>query len=429
MAMERRLLIAGFEPFGGESINPAWEAVQRLEASIGGFVLQKLRIPTVFGEAAEAVMKAAREFHPDVILCVGQAGTRAAVTPERIGINIRSARIADNAGNQPIEEPIIPGGPDGLFATVAVEAMAEAIRRTGLKGEVSNSAGTFVCNDTLYTLLHAYQGTPVQVGFIHVPFLPEQGQPNMELTDMVRALRAAILAINLTKTMNNDNLKKTKGGITMENKVILFQGDSITDCGRSRENDKHFGCGYPCLVSAKLAADYPYQYTFYNRGISGNRIVDLYARSKAEIVNLKPDYLSILIGINDVWHELWTQNGVEAEKFEKVYAMLIEELQQALPNLKIMILEPFVLPGEATVSTEAEPDRWEYFEKETALRAAAAKRVAEKYGLTFVPLQEQFNQANADAPFMGYWLRDGVHPSPAGHELIKNAWLKAFETL
>ncbi len=215
----------------------------------------------------------------------------------------------------------------------------------------------------------------------------------------------------------------------MEKKVILFQGDSITDCGRSREYDDNLGVGYPLMVSAKLGAEHPYYYDFYNRGISGNRVVDLYARIKIDMINLTPDYMSILIGINDVWHEHARQNGVSAEKFEMVYGLMIEELLQALPNLKIMILEPFVLPGSATIDTEEFPDRWEYFEKETALRAAAAKRVAEKYGLVFVPLQEMLSRANANAPYMGYWLADGVHPTSAGHELIKNAWMKAFEAM
>lgn len=215
----------------------------------------------------------------------------------------------------------------------------------------------------------------------------------------------------------------------MEKRVILFQGDSITDCGRSKERDGNPGIGYPLMVSAKLGAENPYAYDFYNRGISGNRVVDLYARIKIDMINLKPDYMSILIGINDVWHEYSRQNGVSAEKFEMVYGLMIEELKAALPELKIMILEPFVLPGSATVSTEEFPGRWEYFEKETALRAAAAKRVAEKYGLVFVPLQDMLSRANADAPEMGYWLADGVHPTSAGHELIKNAWLKAFEKI
>ena len=209
-------------------------------------------------------------------------------------------------------------------------------------------------------------------------------------------------------------------------KVILFQGDSITDCGRSREVDFAMGNGYATFVGGALAAAEPYAYRFYNRGISGNRVVDLYARIKIDMINLKPDYMSILIGINDVWHEYSRRNGVDAAKFERVYDWLIQELKEALPELKIMILEPFVLPGSATENTEEHPARWEFFRSETDLRRAAAKRIAEKHGLPFVPLQDLFDKVNADAPEMGYWLRDGVHPTYAGHELIKQEWLKAF---
>ena len=212
-------------------------------------------------------------------------------------------------------------------------------------------------------------------------------------------------------------------------KIILFQGDSITDCIRVRENDNYRGSGYATMVSGALGAQEPYRYTFYNRGISGNRVVDLYARIRIDMINLKPDYISILIGINDVWHEQSNHNGVDAEKFELVYNLMIEELKRDLPGVKIMLLEPFVLPGSATNSDEANPGRWEFFSKETALRREATRRVAEKQNVLFVPLQEMFDKANADAPADGYWLVDGVHPSAAGHELIKNAWLKAFEQL
>lgn len=212
-------------------------------------------------------------------------------------------------------------------------------------------------------------------------------------------------------------------------KVILFQGDSITDCIRSRENDNYRGSGYATMVSGALGAKDPYMYTFINRGISGNRVVDLYARIRKDMINLKPDYISILIGVNDVWHEVSYQNGVDAEKFELVYNLLIEELKRDLPGVKIMLLEPFVLPGSATCNTEECPARWEYFQKETALRGEATRRVAEKQNVMFVPLQELFDKVNADAPADGYWLADGVHPSAAGHELIKNAWLEAFEQM
>lgn len=191
----KKLLITGFDPFGGENINPSWEAVKLLPEAIGEYEVHKMEIPTIFGLAAKTVLAKAAEVRPDVILCVGQAGGRSGVTPERIGINIRNARIPDNAGNQPVEEIIVPGGPDGLFSTVPTAKMAQAIQDAGLPGAVSNSAGTFVCNDTLYLLLHHYAGTAVRVGFIHVPYLPQQGTPNMPLERIVQALTAAIAAL------------------------------------------------------------------------------------------------------------------------------------------------------------------------------------------------------------------------------------------
>lgn len=205
-------------------------------------------------------------------------------------------------------------------------------------------------------------------------------------------------------------------------KTILFQGDSITDCGRSREEFIYLGEGYPHLIAAELGFDYPADYDFQNRGVSGNRIVDLYARIKSDIINLKPDVMSILIGVNDVWHEIDRQNGVDAEKFFRIYCMLIEEIRAALPDVKIMIMEPYVMKGSAT------EENWDCFRTEVAKRAEKAKAVAEKYGLTFIPLQDKLNEAEKLAPGT-HWTRDGVHPTKYGHELIKREWLKAFNTL
>ena len=213
-------------------------------------------------------------------------------------------------------------------------------------------------------------------------------------------------------------------------KLILFQGDSITDSSRHREYDDGRGQGYVTMISGELGATYPYQYQFLNRGISGNRSVDLLARIKSDLINLKPDYLSLLIGVNDVWHELDRQNGVSAEKYEVILDMIINEVKTALPDIKILLLEPFVLPGTGTRENPAVPGRtFPLFDKEVRLRAAAAKRIAEKYALTFVPLQDIFTKAEADAPYEGYWLKDGVHPTAFGHTLIKREWIKAFETI
>ena len=190
--MGRTLLVTGFDPFGGAAVNPSWEAVKRLPERIGDLTVHKLQIPTVFGKAAETVLETAERIRPDVILCIGQAGGRGAVTPERIAVNIRDARIPDNAGNQPKGGFVVTQGPAAYFATVPVMAMADAICAVGLPGTVSNSAGAFVCNDVLYSLLHHFSGTKTKVGFVHVPYLPEQGGPSLPLQDTVKALTAAI---------------------------------------------------------------------------------------------------------------------------------------------------------------------------------------------------------------------------------------------
>ncbi len=196
--MEKKLLITGFDPFGGESINPSWEAVRLLPDQIGCFALTKLQIPTVFGVAAQAVLEAVEKIDPDVILCVGQAGGRSAITPEVVAINLREANIPDNAGNRPVNTPVIPQGPAAYFATVPVRQMVSAINAAGIPGSLSLSAGAFVCNDTLYTLLHRYYGSSTQVGFVHIPYLPQQapeGKPSMALEQMVAGLAAAIKAL------------------------------------------------------------------------------------------------------------------------------------------------------------------------------------------------------------------------------------------
>ena len=195
----KKLLVTGFDPFGGQSVNPAREAVLRLPDAVGGYEITKLEIPTVFGLAAETVLQAAEELCPHAILCVGQAGGRSAVTPEVVAINLREASIPDNAGNVPVNTPVIENAPAAYFATLPVRDMVQAVKERGIPCALSYTAGTFVCNDLLYTLLHHYRDTDVQVGFVHIPYLPEQareGKPSMEPDTVVEALTAMIGAMD-----------------------------------------------------------------------------------------------------------------------------------------------------------------------------------------------------------------------------------------
>ena len=197
-----KLLLTGFTPFDGEKINPALEAVKRVKPEIAGMEIVKLEVPTVFGESVRLVWEAIEREQPDFVLSIGQAGGRAAVTPERVAINVDDARIPDNAGQQPIDVPIFADGENAYFATLPVKAMAEAIQKAGLPAALSNTAGTFVCNHLMYGVLHHLHQNhkSAKAGFIHVPYIPEQtadkpGVPSMPLDDIVRALEAAIAAI------------------------------------------------------------------------------------------------------------------------------------------------------------------------------------------------------------------------------------------
>ena len=196
-----KLLLTAFDPFGGEHVNPALEAVRLVPDEIAGWEIAKLEVPTVFGASVDAVAQAIRQEKPDAVLCIGQAGGRCDLTPERVAINISDARIADNAGKQPVDEPIAKDGPAAYFATLPVKAMAAAIREAGLPASVSNTAGTFVCNHLMYGVLHllAREYPGVRGGFMHVPFAPEQvtnrPAPSMSLRDIARGIEAAIGAI------------------------------------------------------------------------------------------------------------------------------------------------------------------------------------------------------------------------------------------
>ncbi len=196
--MSKNLLITGFDPFGGDTINPSWEAVRLLPDKIGEYDIAKIEIPTVFGAGAQMVLDTAAKLKPDVIICVGQAGGRMSVTPEVIGINLREARIPDNAGNQPLNIPVVDGAPAAYFATIPVRKIVSAVNAAGIPASLSYSAGAFVCNDVLYTLLNHYNNTSTLVGFIHVPYLPEQAGDkffSLPLEKIREALEAAVKAL------------------------------------------------------------------------------------------------------------------------------------------------------------------------------------------------------------------------------------------
>lgn len=202
---------------------------------------------------------------------------------------------------------------------------------------------------------------------------------------------------------------------------ILFQGDSITDCSRRRDQPEDapdpavLGSGYACYAAASLLADFPEkQLRILNRGISGNRIVDLYARWKEETLNLQPNLLSILIGVNDTWHGFSRNAGVEVPRFERLYRLLLQETRAALPKVQLVICEPFVLPCGVVTSD---------WQADMKARRTVVRQLAREFKAVFVEFQRLFDQAIKHAP-PAHWAYDGVHPTPAGHMLMAREWLK-----
>ena len=197
-----KILVTGFDPFGGEKVNPALEAVKSLPSVIHGAEIRWVEIPTVFYQSAEVLEAEIVRYQPDVVLCIGQAGGRASLTPERVAINQDDARIPDNQGNQPIDTPIRLDGEAAYFSTLPIKAMVQAINEVGLPATVSNTAGTFVCNHLMYQALYlADKKFPnMRAGFMHIPYMTEQvvNKPNtasMCLRDIVRGIEAAIGAV------------------------------------------------------------------------------------------------------------------------------------------------------------------------------------------------------------------------------------------
>ena len=198
-----KILVTGFDPFGGEAVNPSWEAVRLLPERINGAQILKRLLPTEFVRSASVLEAALDDIRPDAVLCVGQAGGRSAITPERVAINLMDARIPDNAGFQPIDEPVFPGGKSAYFSTLPVKDMVRAINAAELPSALSCTAGTYVCNSTMYTLLRlADEKYPSMCGgFVHVPYSIEQtaekagAVPSMTAADMSRGLACALSAI------------------------------------------------------------------------------------------------------------------------------------------------------------------------------------------------------------------------------------------
>ena len=211
-----KILLTAFTPFDGESINPALEAMKLLPDKIGNLEVLKLEVPTVFGKSANLVLETIEQERPDFVLSIGQAGGRAEITPERIAINIDDARIPDNEGNQPVDQPIYLDGENAYFVKLPVKAMVQNVQKNNIPASVSYTAGTFVCNHVLYGVLYLiekkYKGK--KSGFIHIPFLPEQvvdkrNTPSMELNTIVKGLTAAIEAI----VKNDEDIKEVGGTV------------------------------------------------------------------------------------------------------------------------------------------------------------------------------------------------------------------------
>jgi lysophospholipase L1-like esterase len=237
----------------------------------------------------------------------------------------------------------------------------------------------------------------------------------------IGGLMAASIPEIVTAAMAREGVKKTA---LQKNNVILFQGDSITDSGRSKEdnsfnNSKVLGSGYAMLAGAALLEKYPsLDLKVYNKGISGNKVFQLAERWDKDCLDVKPDILSILIGVNDIWHKLNGQYDGTVEIYKRDYAALLERTKKALPDVKLIICEPFAVPGVKAVDDKWYPEFYGY--------QKAAREIALQFDAIFIPLQKVYDEALKKAPG-AYWTPDGVHPSLAGAKLMADAWLEAIK--
>lgn len=213
----KTVLMTAFEPFGGESINPSWEAVRSFDGKeIGGARIVVRQLPVVFATCGEVLRQALEEIRPDRVLCVGQAGGRSDITVERVAINVNDARIPDNDRQQPIDEPIVADGPAAYFSTLPIKAMVAALREVGVPASVSQTAGTFTYNSVMYQLLHWLHtsGSHARGGFVHIPYMPEQaahhpGVPSMSTASVIQALETSLQVM-----LSTENDIRVAGGAT-----------------------------------------------------------------------------------------------------------------------------------------------------------------------------------------------------------------------
>jgi lysophospholipase L1-like esterase len=237
----------------------------------------------------------------------------------------------------------------------------------------------------------------------------------------IGGLMAVSIPEILSASMSSSEMKKTAPG---KENTILFQGDSITDAGRNREDGspnspKALGSGYAMLASAALLRKYaPLNLKIYNKGISGNKVYQLAERWDKDCLDIKPDILSILIGVNDIWHKINGQYNGTVEVYKRDYISLLERTKNALPNVKLIICEPYAVRGVKAVDEKWYPEFYAY--------QAAAKEIAEKFGAVFIPFQKIYDEAQKQAPG-SYWTPDGVHASFAGAQLMAEAWVKALK--
>ncbi|HHQ8914710.1 TPA: pyroglutamyl-peptidase I [Bacillus cereus] len=205
----KTVLLTGFDPFGGESINPAWEVAKSLhEKTIGEYKIISKQVPTVFHKSISTLKEYIEELNPEMIICIGQAGGRPDITIERVAINVDDARIADNEGNQPVDVPVVEEGPAAYWSTLPMKAIVKRLQEEGIPASVSQTAGTFVCNHLFYGLMHELekQDKKIKGGFVHIPFLPEQasnypGQASMSLSTIRKGIE---LAVEVTATVEVD---------------------------------------------------------------------------------------------------------------------------------------------------------------------------------------------------------------------------------